>query len=146
MMAEQNIYQFYKCPKCARYYPLSRKYCDCHERLENIVYWSETAVELGAARYNLETSKINCKDCGMGCKICASFAMLRRNKQGFGGLDCLFRAGSVRCTCCQTLMREDPMGFDMVSVVNKIREQFKNNMPPPELSEEKRWYEDDYEG
>lgn len=143
MAEEPSRQQFWKCPVCGKYFPLSRRYCDCHSRFENVVYWSDTAVELGAAAYNVETSKINCKDCGMGCKICASFTMPRQNKQGFGGPDCLWMTGSVRCTCCQTILKEDPFGFDPVMVVYKIRDQFKNKMPPPELPTTKRWYDYD---
>jgi hypothetical protein len=144
MAEEPKRYYFYKCPVCGKYFPITRSYCDCHARLENTVYWSETAVELGVAAYNLETSMVNCKDCGMGCKICASFTVIEQNKQGFGGLDCLWRSGSVRCACCQMLLREDLIGFNPKAVVDKIKAEFKNNMPPavPEPQRERMWYED----
>jgi hypothetical protein len=96
---------FFKCPSCGKRYDLNRTYCDCHTRLESVVYWTDDEdVAIGGA-VNVEFADITCADCGAGCKFCYSFSTLKANHRGFGGTDCVQKQSSLRCSCCQTIMK-----------------------------------------
>jgi hypothetical protein len=92
------------CPSCGKTVHISRNYCNCHARLyRQTVILSEKQPDIGPC--NFESPGLTCNDCPENCKWCASFGSSGMNNQGFGGKDCRYNDGSVRCFCCQAQVK-----------------------------------------
>ncbi|MDR2784558.1 MAG: hypothetical protein LBB83_01455 [Treponema sp.] len=111
---------YYRCPRCRLKYALTRRYCDCHTRLDTTevqVTADSEAVIAGAL--NVEYGDATCHDCGAGCAYCYSFSVLKTNGRGFGGKDCVCRQDSIRCTCCRLLM-DGGSAKDVIAKVKRL--------------------------
>jgi hypothetical protein len=102
--AVKKLNTMWVCPSCGKTVHISRKHCNCHARLLRAsVKISGEDPEIGPC--NFEAPGLTCNDCPEDCKWCFSFGVLETNKAGFGGKDCRYNNGSVRCYCCQSQAR-----------------------------------------
>jgi hypothetical protein len=97
--------EYHKCPKCGKKYDWRQRHCECHTRLDmDHTYWTKDA-DAVIGCMNVDFPDFNCADCGAGCKSCYSFSCHKANHRGFGGTNCVQKQSSLRCSCCQAIMK-----------------------------------------
>ena len=98
---KQTEWKYWVCPKCGRKASAERRYCVCHADL----YGGPFYISLGEppeilGKVNMDLPNFTCNEC-KNCAYCESFGVMKKNPQGFGGLDCKFGSDSPRCRCCK---------------------------------------------
>ncbi len=129
--SEKKVFRYRVCWHCKKIMHWDRKYCGncgsdlCHDG-NGYTPIHQTENDLKLKKPNIDDQQYSCEKCRANCDYCASFSYSTKNERGYGGKDCEHKYDTIRCTCCQLIIKKLSQDADFNKCMKEVFESIEN--------------------